>query len=579
MWGLLLVVAAVGAYANSLEGPFIYDDDLAIARNEGIRRLWPPWEAMFPPAPNPAAGRPVVGLTFAINYSLGGLDVRGWHLVNVAIHAGCALALFGVVRRTLSGPRLQRAFGSAATPLAFAAALVWTVHPLTTECVNYVTQRTESLAALFYLGALYCAIRSLDAGRPAWWAAASVACCALGMGSKEVMVTAPVMVLLYDVAYGGRPASLSQTPASCRGRLLLRARIPLYAGLAATWGIFAALVAAGPRSSTIGFGHGVSGLAYALHQGGMIATYLKLAVWPSGLLLDYGYPGPITIAEAAPAAVMVALLAAAAIGLYALAPAAGYPALWLFAILAPTSSVVPIITEAGAERRRYLPLAGLAALAAVSLYALLRHSLGRLGAVQRALVLAAILAAVTAGLGAATWRRNADYRDPAGLWLEAARRVPGNHRARTNLGIALAAAGDLEGATARFREALVIEPESALSHYNLANSLAALGREPEAVEHYRAAAAADPGSFEARYNLAVTLARLSRHQEAIDQFRLAVALRGQDAAAHYTLGKALAAAGRPDEALPHLRAAMERDPQWRAPRRAAAALLAAGSPG
>ena len=77
VWALLLVVAAFGAYANSLEGPFIYDDDVAIAHNESIRSLWPPWPAMFPPPPNPAAGRPVVGWTLAINYALVGLDVRG----------------------------------------------------------------------------------------------------------------------------------------------------------------------------------------------------------------------------------------------------------------------------------------------------------------------------------------------------------------------------------------------------------------------------------------------------------------------------------------------------------------------
>ncbi len=569
VWALLLVVAGAAVYANSLDGRLIYDDDAAIAHNEGIRRLWPPFPAMFPPQANPTAGRPVVGLTLAINYALGGLDVRGYHLLNLAVHLGCALALFGVVRRTLGCPRLEGAFGSAATPLAFACSLIWMVHPLTSECVNYVTQRSESIMALCYLLTLYCAIRAADAPRRGWrasWAAAAVTFCAAGMGAKEVMVTAPLMVLLHDVAYGERPLGN-----------LLRRRIGLYAGLAATWGILAALMAGGPRSATVGFGHGVSAWTWALHQCGMIARYLGLAVWPSGLVLDYGFPGPISLAEAAPAAALVGVLAAAAIALFIRAPAAGYPAVWLFAILAPTSSIVPIVTEVGAERRMYLPLAGLAALAVVSSCELLRRALRGADEARRAAVLAALLCAVTAGLGAATWRRNAAYRDPVGIWLDAAGHVAGNHRARTNLAIAIAATGDLEGAIPWFREALVLEPESAQAHYNLGNALAALGRAPEAVEHYRAAAAADPGAFEARYNLAVTLARLSRLDEAVEQFRLAVDMREGDAAAHYNLGKALAATGRPAEAQHHLRAAIELDPLWPAPRRDAARLLAAGA--
>ena len=179
-------------------------------------------------------GRPVVSLTLAINYALGGMNVWGYHAVNLAIHILAAWTLFGVMRRTLLLPALQERFGSAATPLALAAALLWTIHPLQTESVTYVIQRTESLVGLFYLLTLYCVIRGADV-RPAsdrpGTRAPSAASCLLGMATKEVMVTAPLIVLLYD-----------RTFLAGSFREAWRRRCGLYLALAATWGVVAAAV-------------------------------------------------------------------------------------------------------------------------------------------------------------------------------------------------------------------------------------------------------------------------------------------------------------------------------------------------
>src|SRR5215472_2203667 len=205
MWRIAVIVfAGALAYANALRTPFIYDDSAAVVSNEHIRTLAMP-DALFAARENPAAGRPVVNYSLALNYAAGGLDPFGYHLVNVALHLLCGVVLFLVARRTFASQNI-----------AFAIALLWIVHPLNSEVVDYVTERSESLMALFFLLTLYCSIRALARGstsspRPKTrgravrpepgaraWTIGAVSACALGMCCKETMVVAPLVVVLYD---------------------------------------------------------------------------------------------------------------------------------------------------------------------------------------------------------------------------------------------------------------------------------------------------------------------------------------------------------------------------------------------
>jgi len=197
LYPLLIFAAIMVAYANSFSGPFIFDDVLWISANPHIRHLWPLSNALQPP-PGAGTGRPSVCLTLALNYALSALEPWSYHLFNLAIHASAALVLFGIVRRTLQGPRLRERFGAHANYLAAAIAILWGVHPMQTESVTYVIQRMESLMGLFLLLTLYCVIRGHDSPRRLWWYAGAVACCALGMGTKEGMAITPIIVLLYD---------------------------------------------------------------------------------------------------------------------------------------------------------------------------------------------------------------------------------------------------------------------------------------------------------------------------------------------------------------------------------------------
>src|ERR1043166_2069224 len=277
---LILVGAGLMAYHNSFSGPFIFDDLAAIQNNDHIRRLWPLSRVLTAPAQTTAAGRPVVCLSLALNYAAGRLNVWGYHAVNLAIHIAAALVLYGILRRTLMTEALRADYGEDAPWLAMAAALVWMLHPLQTSCVTYVIHRAESLMGLFYLVTLYCVIRGADSLKPSGWYTGAVVASALGMATKETMVTAPLVVLLYDRIYLGGSF-----------REIGLKRWPLYAGLAMTWAELGVLVSGRVRTESVGFGfENVTFADYARTQCEVIIHYVRLAFWPRPLVLDYYLP-------------------------------------------------------------------------------------------------------------------------------------------------------------------------------------------------------------------------------------------------------------------------------------------------
>jgi hypothetical protein len=157
---VILILVALGAYWNSFNVPLLLDDRSAITDNASIRHLGRIGDVLSPTTVTNAA-RPLLNLSFALNYAEGGMTVRGYHAINLLIHICAGLALLGVVRRTLLSPGLRHRYGEAALPLAAFAALLWTLHPVQTEAVTYISQRAESLMGLFYLLTLYCFIVQL----------------------------------------------------------------------------------------------------------------------------------------------------------------------------------------------------------------------------------------------------------------------------------------------------------------------------------------------------------------------------------------------------------------------------------
>ena len=531
--GGLIVLAVLAAYASSFSSAFVSDDLDAIVDNPTIRELWPIGPVLAPPhdAGQTVGGRPLVNLSLALNYAVGGLDPWGYHAVNLAIHALAALVLFGCVRRTL-----ERVKTPAARAIALAAALPWALHPLQTESITYVVQRAESMMGLFYLLTLYCFIRYAEHRNRLWFGFTILACLA-GMATKEVMVSAPVMVLLYDRIFVS--GSFREAWRRHRGILL---------GLASGWLLLGALVLAnGNRGGSMGFGLGVSWGAYVWSQLPAIAHYLRLALWPYPLIFDYGVAWNPSALQVAAAVLVVGALAVGTAWAFRVRPWAAFLGLWFFAILAPTS-LIPANRFTLAEHRMYLALAPLAVAAAIGINRLAGRWL-----LATALGLSAVY-------GAATVARNRDYRSAVGLWSDTVARLPTNAFAQDQLGSALAATGSLDAAIAHYETALRLDPALPQTRFNLANTFNQAGRPEDAIAQYEAALRLKPAFPECYDNLASTLADHGRIPEAIERYEQALRLRPNFPLARNNLGNALAKAGRTAEAITQYEEALRQDP-------------------
>jgi Flp pilus assembly protein TadD len=360
------------------------------------------------------------------------------------------------------------------------------------------------------------------------------------MAAKEVMVSAPLLVLLYD-----------RTFVAGSFRAAWRQRAGFYAGLAATWILLLGLVLhSGQRGGVAGFGLGVSAWEYALTQCRAIVRYLRLACWPHPLVVDYGKELARGLDDVWPQAVLLlGLLAATGVALRRW-PVAGFLGIWFFAILAPSSSFVPLTSQTMAEHRMYLPLAAVVCLAVGGAY----RWLG-----ERTLPVWLVLAA---GLGGLTLLRNEDYRDAITLWSETVVHQPDNLRVRMNLGTALADARRLEDARREFAFVVARDPDDGTARCNLGNVLLELGRPAEALPDCEAAVQLLPDVVDARVALGRALAQTGRLEEAVAQSQAAVRLDPGSLAGHYNLAQTLAQLHRPAEAAKQYVTTLRLEPKF-----------------
>lgn len=540
---LVLTVLTLVAYHSSFEVPELFDDETAISGNPSIRQLWPLSEPLDPPAHAGTGGRPFANLTFALNYAWTEDHLWSYHLVNLAIHLAAALTLFGIVRRTLlrspswagaAGAIPDRELQSRTDAAALTAAALWAVHPVATIAVTYLSQRTESLMALFYLQTLYGFVRARDGSSHRWlaWSALS---CLFGVATKEVTVTAPVAVLLYDRIF---------VAGSFRAALAARGRY--YLALAGTWIALAVLLHTRLDERLVGFGLGVGAGRYALTESRAIVLYALRAVWPANLVFDYG-PEFLNARQAWPFVLMLLIGGGTMCAAFWKRPAAAFCGAWFLLVLLPTSSIVPIVGQPIAENRVYLPLAGACTALAIAGYRLLgRHGI-----------------AVALGVGVAfTWlaeRRNDLFDAPLELWSDTIAKQPDNPRAYDQHGDALVDVGRPREAIADYEHALELNPDSTQTHSSFGNALLAAGEPAKAIEHYRRAIELAPQLASNHQNLAAALANTGDTTSALSYYQTALKLDPELATTHTNLGLLLLQLGRFAEAEVHLRHALELD--------------------
>lgn len=589
-WAPLLLVAVTAAiYANSLQGAWVYDDFTSVVPNESIRKVWPPWEAVYGyPSPK-HFDRPVAAYSLALTWALSGYETWGHHLGSVLVHMLATLALYGLIRRALRLPAVAEAFAPAADALALTAALLWCAHPLGVACTSFIVQRAQSLMALFYLFTLYASVRAFTARPPGVWVLVAVLACVLGMGCKQDMVSAPVMVLLLDAVL-----------VSGSLREALRRRWVLHLGLLACWIPLGFLVAYGGMPTIV---EEAVDLAWTRAEYGRtqfenIIFYLKLAVWPSGLSMQHYRPvAEGWLAVGLPAAVVVGMLALTGWGLLR-RKCWSLPMALFFMALAPSTSLFPT-GEIADERRMYLPLAGVCVLAVGSVWFALLRGID-VTSRPRWKPVAAWVAVIALALmwSVLTVRRNRIFDSHATFWQSVADAYPDSPRGHNNLGIVLERLGQLPEAKACFEQAVKVGPEHAWANLNLANLLLREGRTEEALRHLEVARRepflasraglhlnygaallqlgrleeadrairrgleVDPNHAGLRINLALLRIREESWDEARALLEETVAAHGGEAEAFAYLGWLHAREGRLADALPLLERACALKPRW-----------------
>lgn len=541
-----LALILLTLWQGALDADFVLDDHPVIVEQEG-HMLGPEGVARAL-----EGERPVAGLTFVLDARLRGMSPRGWHWSNLLIHLAAALTLFELVRRStsvvLDRSGLGTTSGRPALAVAFVTSLVWAMHPVQTEVVSYVVQRSEALAALFTFLTLFWLVIAFERGRTLVWTLLAVVTTCLALGSKASAICLPPILLLLD--WGVLEGDLKSA---------IRRRWPLHLtvwclGLtyAASELLFGDLLNATPDQA-VGVGLGVRGqtaITYLLAQFEAVPVYLGMIVWPRELLIDrLDQTGTWSIAVLPG---MGFILVWIAVGTAGLLRHRWWGALMLMAILAimPTSSFIPV-SDVIVEHRLYLPLAALAVLLVGGLYGLLIMTKNRgftpgwLPPALVCLVFAAILSLSAIRVHA----RNLDYASPENLWAQAMEADSGSLRARINYSSELLRQGRAGEALPIIEEVISISPSNLQARINAGIALVAMDQPVAALEHLQIAEETYAGHPSMHAALGDARRALGDLDSAEQHFRRVIDRQPSDARTRLVLANVLQEQGRPDEAM------------------------------
>ena len=509
--GLFLAVIVWVVFGQTLYYPFInFDDNLYVYENpqvsQGLTLAGIGWAFTHSYASN---WHPLTWISHMLDCQIYGLKAGGHHLTNVLLHATAAILLFLVLRR-LTGSLWRSAV----------VAAIFAVHPLRVESVAWVAERKDVLSGVFFMltmGAYVNYVRHPGSPARYGWVALFLA---LGLMSKPMLVTLPVVLLLLDYWPLNRwPAGGAQGP--WWGPIpwrLLREKLPLFglvlaSGVATLWAQTEAIRPLDQISISWRVGN-------ALIAG---MDYIGQLFWPSGLAVFYPYRvhgGPF--GEMVLAVVLLLGVTATAFSLRRTRPYLWVGWLWYLVMLTPVIGILQVGMQARADRYTYLPEIGLT-VAVVWLAADLSTRWG-----PRRTLLGGATAVILGGLICAAHTQTAYWRNNETLWRRSIACTPRNLTAHYNLGCAFLEAGRVDEAITEFQISLHLKADYAAAHHGLGSALLQKGRRDEAMTEFQTALQIDPTC----------------------------------AAAHSSLGSALLQQGRVDEATLHFRAALRVNPDY-----------------
>ena len=439
IYGIVLFLFGFILYGRTLNFPFLYDDDSFIVLNHAIRNLKHPLKFFLPESLASQSDlahdnyRPLVVFSYAINYHFGKLNPFGYRLFDIVLHVLNSLLVFLLSLRLLEKLKMENpGLG------AFTSAAVFLAHPTQVETVVWVSQRSNIMAFLFSMSALWIHLRKGKASKT------SLFLFTLALLCKEEAVVMPLFLWAWQIIERERPKN-NFSP--LRETLFAQSFPPIIPYLAL---IFAFVLARFELLGKLGQTHYWAGSFYfqVLTMTKALATYLRLMFWPHPLSLEYLFSVPRSCLD--PAVILSALLSIGslycAFSLRRKVPAAFLGVLLFFIGLGPVSNIIPI-KAIMAERFLYFSVMGFGLVMANAATLLASASLGLLIFVP--LMLYAML----------TFSRNGDWRNAKSLILATLKTCPQSARMHYGLGRVYAQEGKFKKAVREFQLALVIDPK------------------------------------------------------------------------------------------------------------------------
>jgi tetratricopeptide (TPR) repeat protein len=536
----LLAAGLAASYSNSFGIGFYFDDTYGIANNPAIRSLRNiPSFFVDPHAvwtePTQVDLRPVLLITYALNYALSGLQPWSYHVVNLVFHFVASVLVFIIVRDHVWWPASERGpAGSARIPAA-AAALFFALAPLNSQPVNYIWARSALLCVTLYLGAFLALLRRR-------WTLGSLLF-ALALLTKAIAITLPVMFLIYDFVYRDR-SRYPTINAYVSGWRRIIAPLALLALIAIVYIGYRHFVLP-DWTATARQDSGVTPWVWFMSQWPALLYYVRLFLWPDGLSADHDFPLTTSFFATRAWGSLAILLLWAAFALAAVRrhPQVTFATAWFFVTLAPESSFAPL-AEVINDHRPYIA-------SSLGLAVLLAWMIDRAAAylrTQRRRQLAFIAASLILCAAALPFNRYRTWQwaDALRIWEDTTRKSPGNGRAWMNTGLVYMSRGDLISARRYFERARDLNPGYAFVHMNLSVLEANEGHPDKSLAAAEAAARLRPDLSLTHFYLGEALQRMGRASEAAAAYRRAIQLDPRYEAARAALAR-LEKSGAPDE--------------------------------
>ena len=499
---LALLVFGLLAYSTTFTTTFFFDDIPRIVKNEAIRNLHD-LGTIF----GYCKERFLIYLTLAANYRLSRLEPMSYHIFNFFIHYVASIFLYLLFIELLKTPAMQKVESPLSKSLAaFLAAGIFLLHPLQTESVTYVIQRTESMAGMFYLATLYFYLRARlgkTAGETLRYGALTGLSAVCAAFSKETAVTLPAMLAIFEVF-------LFETSIRdlLRNKIFLALLVP--AALIVLYKIGPLLQRNFFYDPDITF----TRKQYVLTQLSVLVTYLRLFFYPLGQNIDWDFPisDSLFVTQTIFSLLLLVVLFALSFVTYRRFRLVTLGILGFFLTLAPTSSIIPI-KDVIFEHRMYLPVAFLA-MGCVYLLFWAIDQLWRASTRAHLVALLILVVAITSSLTGLTYLRNQVWTSSISLWKDAVEKSPHKARPHNNYGWALYL---LEGsATPQAREEFEIanrlDPAWAIPWHNLALISFEEGDYRQAIDLDLKALEREPNYLRAVYQLAKSYRELGQLQ-------------------------------------------------------------------